>query len=88
MAIIPKWKTSKFTIVGWISFGMVMLLVIVDIIFALIDKYITDFPTISNYVSERAEDEALFMIIILIILVWLIVHWFYTPAKKWYKQWF
>ena len=85
MAEIPKWQTSKMKIVGWISFGLFLLIAVVDIVFALIDKYITDFPTISNYVSERAENQLPFLLIVLGILIWLIFHWFYRPIKKWFR---
>ncbi len=82
----PKWKTKRFTIVGWITFGLFMLIIAVDIVFALINKYITDFPTISNYVSERAEDQLPFLLIVLGIIIWLMFHWFYKPIKKWIKK--
>lgn len=80
----PKWQTPKMKIVGWITFGLFLLPVIATITFALIDKYITDFPTISNYVSARAKDQAPFMWICIGILAGLAVHWFWGAFKKKY----
>lgn len=78
----PKWRTKAYTIVGWISFGFVILVLATDGVFAIIDKF-SDFPTISNYVSWRAEEQFWFGVIMLASLVFLIFHW----LGRWYRRW-
>lgn len=78
----PKWRTKTYTIVGWIGFGLVILVLAVDATLAIIDKFF-DFPTLSNYVSRRAENQFWFGVIILAALVFLIFHW----LGRWYRRW-
>jgi hypothetical protein len=73
----PKWKTRKYTIVGWTFFGLVVLIGVVDIILAVID-----WPTFSNYVTRRTADQPLFGWIVAAILVWLLIHWFWRFIKR------
>lgn len=73
----PKWKTTSFTIVGWLGFGLFLLVVVVDIILALIPNL----PTLSQYVQSRYSDQPLFGYIIIGMLIWLGFHWFGKKNK-------
>ena len=74
----PKWKTPEYVRTGWICIVLFLLVVGVDIFLA-----IAKWPTISNYVSRRAEDQLLFGIIVFVVLVFLIVHF----LKRWFDKW-
>lgn len=77
-----KWKTKSYTVVGWISFGLVLFVLAVDAVFTVMDKFF-DWPTISNYVSRRAESQFWFGLIVLVSLLFLIFHW----LGRWYRKW-
>jgi len=69
----PEWKTKKYTITGWICISLVLLVVGIDIWLAIDPR----FPTISQYVTTRWEDQPLFGYIIIGCLIGLGIHWFY-----------
>lgn len=68
----PKWKTKPYTIVGWLGFGLFMIVIAVDAALAILHV-----PTFSNYVRHRSRDQKLFGWIVLGLLVFLIGHWFW-----------
>jgi len=73
-----KWKTKKFTITGWICISLVLLVVGIDIWLACDSRY----PTISQYVTSRWQDQPLFGYIIIACLIGLGAHWFYKRKDK------
>lgn len=74
---IPKWKTKKYRIVGYIGLGLFLLVIAVDIALALIPSL----PTLSSYVTHRWTAQPLFGYIVIAMLVFLGVHWFYGKKK-------
>ncbi len=79
-----KWKTRKYTIVGWTFLAFIVAIVVTDVVFDSID-----WPTYSNYVTQRTVDQPLFGLIVFGILVWLIIHWFFRFRKRiweWFKD--
>ena len=77
----PKWRTKAYTITGWIGFGLFLLVIAVDIVLALIK-----WPTLSQYVHARTEDQPLFGWIVLGLIIFLIFHWFWRFVRRRLKK--
>ena len=75
---MKKWETKPYKIVGWLTFGLFGVIIAVDIFLALYDPL----PTISQYISRRAENQPLFAYIIIGILIWAGIHWFWKRIGK------
>jgi len=77
MSKLPKWKTKKYVVTGWVSFATFLAVWAVDGILIW-----TGYPSISKYVTARAEDQPVFMWIVLGFLLWLAWHWFWRVIRK------
>ena len=77
MSDTPKWKTKAYKTTGWVCIATFISVWLVDGALLLLKQ-----PTISSYVSARAEDQPLFMWIVIGFIAWLIFHWFWRVWKK------
>ena len=75
---MKKWKTKPYTIVGWLTLGLFAVIGIVDIV---LDR-LEDYPTISQYITNRFQDQPLFGYVIIGIMGFLMFHWFFDKSRK------